>query len=127
LILWAAALAKGGSPEDIPWKNADDMYATIDLIQVGHVPWITHTFQYSGPRPNGTCPQWMDETYELSVCDVLLLLEKQLATPDFNGHFNTFPFTEFTPEGHRVWSNLMSGDWAYKEAVRSFAQAWITF
>jgi len=49
LILWAAALAKGGSSEDVPWKNADDMYATIDSIQMGHVPWVTHTFQYSGP------------------------------------------------------------------------------
>lgn len=69
----------------------------------------------------------MDETYELSVRDVLLLLEKQLATSDFNGHFDTFPFTEFTPEGHRVWSNLMSGDWAYKEGVCSSVWALVTY
>jgi hypothetical protein len=90
LTLWAAALVKGGILGGVPWKNADDMYATINSIQVGDVPWITHTFQYSGPRPNGSCPQWMDETCDLSEHNVLLLLEKQLAMSDFNGHFNAF-------------------------------------
>lgn len=127
MTLWAAALVKGGFLGGIPWKNADDMYATINSIQVEDVPWITHTFQYSGPQPDGSCPQWMGDTYELSVRNVLLLLEKQLATSDFNGHFDAFSFTEFTPEGHRVWSNLMSGDWTYQEVVRSFIWALVTY
>jgi len=93
------------------------MYATIDSIRAGETPWTTHMFQYTGPRPNGTVPQWMDQTYELNTCDVLQVIERQLADPDFKDHCDYSPYMEFQPDGSRVWSNLMSGDWAYSEAV----------
>ena len=50
----------------------------------------------------------MEETYELNTQDVLLVLEHQLATTDFNGQSNYTPYQEFNPEGDCVYANLMS-------------------
>jgi hypothetical protein len=62
----------------------------------------------------------MEETYELNARDVVTVLEHQLATPDFNGRSNYAPYQEFNPQGDRVYSNLMSGCWAFREAVNNF-------
>jgi hypothetical protein len=118
LDLWRATVIKHGSKhDDIPWHNAQDLYETIDSIQAGEAPWKTFTFSYSGPKPP-TPPRWMEETYELNTRNVLTVLEQQLATTEFDGQFETTPYREFNAQGDRVYSNLMSGHWAYREAVR---------
>lgn len=117
LELWQATLLKAGSSEKVPWKSAEELYATIDAIQAGGAPWTTHTFQYNGPKPTGAVPAWMTETYELSVRNVQNVLEGQLADRDFNGRCDYTPYKEFDSQGDRVWSNLLSGEWAYQEAV----------
>ncbi|KAJ7800645.1 hypothetical protein B0H14DRAFT_3092576 [Mycena olivaceomarginata] len=97
LDLWAAQILKYG--EDIPWKNAAELYSTIDSIQHGDAPW-----------------KWMMQTYELCTRDVRAVLHTQLTTTDFKGQFNYTPYRQFNGKGRRVWSNLMSGDWAWKQA-----------
>ena len=62
----------------------------------------------------------MEQEYELNTRDVLAMVEQQLATPEFDGSFDYTPYQEFGPDGKCVWSNLMSGHWAWKEVVRSF-------
>ena len=120
LDLWRATVIKHGLKHgldaDVPWHDAHDLYETIDMIQAGAAPWKTHTFSYSGPKP-ATPPQWMEETYELNTRDVLVVLEQQLATTEFDGQFESTPYQEFNAQGDRVYSNLMSGHWAYREAV----------
>lgn len=37
LDMWAAQIFKYG--DEIPWKNPNEMYATIDAIQHGECPW----------------------------------------------------------------------------------------
>jgi len=101
----------------VPWKSAKELYATIDSIQAGSAPWTTHTFQYNGPKPAGAVPTWMTETYELSVRNVLHVVEGQLAEEEFDGRCDYTPYKEFDSQGNRVWSNLLSGEWAYREAV----------
>jgi hypothetical protein len=54
----------------------------------------------------------MEETYELNARDALLVLEQQLATPDFDGQNDYVPYQEFDAQGDRIYSNLMSGRWA---------------
>ncbi|KIM37067.1 hypothetical protein M413DRAFT_423911 [Hebeloma cylindrosporum] len=58
----------------------------------------------------------MTETYELCTRDSRILLHHQLATTDFAGTFNPKPYRQFDHTGNRVWSDLMSGDWAWDEA-----------
>lgn len=100
----------------IPWRNARDLYATIDSIKAGSVGWKTYKFRYHGPKPS-TPPQWMEETYELNTRDVLTLLEQQLQTPEFDGKIEYSPYEEYNSAGDRVYSNLMSAAWANREAV----------
>jgi hypothetical protein len=106
--------------ETVPWKLAKELYTTIDSIQDGIAPWSTYTFTYNGPKPAGSVPAWMTETYELNAWNVLHVLESQLADRDFNGLCDYIPYKEFDPQGNQVWSNLLSGEWAYREAVSSW-------
>ena len=123
LELWRAAVIKherkhgNSETEDIPWKNAQELYKTLDLIKAGDVSWKTFKLSYTGPKPQ-TPPRWMEETYELNARDVLVTLEQQLGTTEFDGQIETMPYEEYDHAGHRVLSNLMSGYWANREAVR---------
>ncbi len=110
--------ADHNSCDGVPWKSAAEMYATIDSIPVGGVGWTTYQLSYSGPQPTGILPRWMQETYELNVRDVLSVFEGQLALKEFDGEFEYTPYEEYDKKGSRVYSNLMSGNWAFREAVR---------
>jgi len=116
LDLWRAAKIKESRNGDIPWGNADDLYNTINSIQAGHAPWRSYKFRYTGPKPQ-TPPQWMNETYDLNLRDVLIVLEQQLATTGFDSKFDYAPYQEYDPNHDRVYSNLMSGAWAFDEAA----------
>ena len=131
LDLWRATVIKHESShtvstEDVPWSNADSLYETIDAIQDGDAPWKCFKFSYTGPKPL-TPPAWMEESYELNTRDVLLVLEQQLAASEFDGEIDYIPYREFTAKGDRIYSNLMSGHWAYREAVRVHICLYISY
>ncbi|KAI9432273.1 hypothetical protein H4582DRAFT_1793839, partial [Lactarius indigo] len=111
LNLWSATSIKHGTTISAPWRNAKEMYATIDSIKIGSLPFKAFAFQYTGPKLT-VPPCWMEEVYELNTRDVLDVIQEQLATPDFRGQFNYVPYKEFNGKGERMWSNLMSGQWA---------------
>ena len=117
LDIWAASLLEHGG--NIPFKNAKDLWATIDKIQQGDCPWKTYTIRYTGPLPENA-PAWMLEEFELCFRDSRKLLQQQLRTPDFKNHFHRSPYFQFNAQGERVWSNMMSGDWAFAQAVCKF-------
>lgn len=119
LDLWLAATLKAGSKTPLPWSSAEEMYATIDSIQEGDIPFKTIYFKYSGTIPPNP-PHWMIETYELCTRDSRILSHNQLATSDFFDMFNYKPYRQFDHTGDRIWSNLMSGDWAWNEAVSTY-------
>ena len=113
--MWAATLLQqGGSP---PWSNAQEMYQTIDEIQHGDAPWRTIHIRYRGPVPAGVPPKWMTVDYELCVRDTRQVLHHQLSTLDFCDKIDYQPYRQFNNTGKRVYSNLMSGDWAWDQAV----------
>jgi hypothetical protein len=116
LDLWMAANIKAGGDERVPWSSAEDMYATIDAIQAGNAPWKTITFWYNGPC-SANLPKWMLETYELCTRNSRLVLHQQLATTDFADKIDYVPYCQFKSNGDRIWSNLMSADWAWAQAV----------
>ena len=115
LDLWAAIVSEFG--RDAPWKSRDELYASIDAIQNGDAPWKVHRIQYRGPRPPGTPPKWMSQTYELYTRDSRLLLHEQLRTTHFKDKINLSPYRQFGGDKQRIWSNLMSADWAWNQAV----------
>ncbi|KAF7977691.1 hypothetical protein HWV62_2942 [Athelia sp. TMB] len=114
LDIWAASLLPFGA--DTPWKNADELYSTIDVIQLGDAPWKTVKVRYTGPLPAGQPPKWMTETYEFCFRNTRQVLHQQLASPNFKSKTHYVPYRQFNPQKRRVYSNLMSGDWAWKQA-----------
>lgn len=118
LDMWAASvLEHQGS---ILWANSQEMYDTIDSIQHGDALWKVYSIRYQGPLPAGTPPKWMTETYELCTRDTRQVLHNQLAGSDFKDKINYMPYRQFNSDGKRVWTNLMSGDWSWKQCVRNF-------
>ncbi|KDQ60528.1 hypothetical protein JAAARDRAFT_191902 [Jaapia argillacea MUCL 33604] len=111
---WAAALLK--HEDFLPWTSVQELYETIDNIQMGNTPWKTYKIHYEGPLPPET-PKWMTETYKLVTRDALQLIQNQLLTTDFKKDVTPVPYQQFDKEGQQVWSNLMSGDWAYKQVT----------
>ncbi|KAF7436245.1 hypothetical protein PC9H_003074 [Pleurotus ostreatus] len=113
LELWAAEVEKSNS--ESPWKNADDLFSTIDAIQEGANPWVSVPFHYHGTLPPNP-PKWMTDTYELCMRNILSVLCEQISCTSFNGHYDYVPYRQFNCSGDRVWTNLMSGEWAAKQA-----------
>ena len=98
------------------WRSAMELYDSIEKIQHGSAPWKTYSFRYLGPLPP-LPPQWMTCTYELCTCDTRQVLQHQFANPDFKDKINYTPYKQFNKSRKRVWSNFMSGDWAWRQAV----------
>jgi hypothetical protein len=117
LDIWAATVSGTA-----PWKSSKQLYATIDAIKLGDSPWKTYTVRYQGPLPTGTAPKWMTQTYELCARDSRQVLLHQLKTTQFTkDKINLSPYRQFDSNHQRTWSNLMSADWAWTQAVRSYA------
>ncbi|KAH9014753.1 hypothetical protein EDB85DRAFT_2076425 [Lactarius pseudohatsudake] len=120
LDLWRATVMRYQTDHDscngVPWRSAAEMYGTIDSISAGGVAWTTYQLSYSGPQPTGTLPRWMQDTYELNVRNVLSVFEEQLASKEFEGKFEYTPYEEYDKKGSHIYSNLMSGNWAFREA-----------
>ena len=55
--------------------------------------------------------------YKVWSRDVCLLMPGQFANTDFNGEIDYAPLQKFGPIGKWEWSDLMTENWAWKEAV----------
>jgi hypothetical protein len=62
-------------------------------------------------------PKWMTQTYELCVCNTHQVLHHQFLTLDLKDKINLILYWQFNKTGKRVFTNLMSGKWAWKQAV----------
>ncbi|KAJ6617037.1 hypothetical protein B0H10DRAFT_1948719 [Mycena sp. CBHHK59/15] len=78
--------------------------------------WKSYGMRYTGPLPPGTPPKWMTQTYEVCTRNLRDVLHHQLETSSLKDHVDMIPYRQFNHSRHRVWSNLMSGDWAWKQA-----------
>ncbi|KAF9487940.1 hypothetical protein BDN71DRAFT_1485194 [Pleurotus eryngii] len=108
-----AALYPGQDP---PFANHDDLYATIDSVKHGDTSWKSFSVLYNGKVDLTTNPAcWMTETYEVWYRDPLAIMEKQLANPDFRYEIDYAPKLVHA-NGTRQYTDLMSGNWAWREA-----------
>lgn len=115
--IWAATVARHG--EDPPFTNHRHLQAKIDSISLGHVPWQSFTCSYQGELPQITNPpDWMKKKHNVWFRDPRQVVHNILSNPDFNGQIDYIPFQEFG-DGKRQWSDFMSGDWPWKQAVSS--------
>jgi Plavaka transposase len=128
LSLWNALLPEEADP---PFISHNDIYSRIDEIKHGDVKWQSMTAAYQ-PQANlhgDGLPSWMTTTYDVWFQDPRKLLHNQLANRDFDGDFDYSPRQIFNEMNKRVWSDFMTGCWAWDQAVRtqSYCQFWKSF
>lgn len=115
--IWASISAD----QDPPFIDHKDLYHTIDNIKLGDVPWKSFSVSYCGDveaEREGEDPPWMRSEFEVWFRDPLTVLENQLMNPSFNHKFHAAPYHDYNQDGKRVCSDVMSGNWAWKQAVR---------
>lgn len=118
LLLWHATLAGNGLCA--PFKDHNDLYNTIDATLVGGVPWESAIIDYKGPRPsNRPQPPWMSDEYEIYFKNPRVLVQDMISNPGFANEFDYAPYHEYF-DGVHHFQNMMSGNWAWRQAVRPF-------
>jgi hypothetical protein len=116
LDLWAASLFK--HDDHPPFANHKDLYSTIDATPRGDVPWQSFSVSFTGAIPDGEVPPWMNANYDVWFRDPRTVIQNMVGNPDFDGEIDYAPIRQFEANGERRFKDFMSGDWAWKQAVR---------
>jgi len=114
LELWAACLAI--TDIEPPFWKATHLYNSIDSTPLGDVTWESFALQYNGHQPVENTPSWMQAEYDVWFRDPCTLIHNLLSNPDFKSGFDYVPYQEYAAGVHR-FQDMMSGNWAWKQAV----------
>ena len=116
--LWAATLLKHN--DFPPFADHRDLYAAIDSIPLGDVKWEAFSCMYTGEKPDGDYPSWMDGSYDVWYRDPRQVVCNMLANPAYSAEMDYRPYREYSTNGdERQWRDFMSGDWAWDQAVHT--------
>jgi hypothetical protein len=117
--IWAAHQQMRYDDDDStpPFSNAQDLYNVIDGTELGDVPWQAISVKYNGDVPTNA-PKWMSDSFEVWFRDPLEVMEGQIGNRDFGpDEMDYAPKQVYSKTGKRQFSDLMSGDWAWNQAV----------
>ncbi|KAH8979767.1 hypothetical protein EDB86DRAFT_3088545 [Lactarius hatsudake] len=112
--LWTASLTVHGDKP--PFSDAKHMYKTIDSTPLGGVAWESFSLQYNGIQPGEIVLPWMQADYDVWFRDPHTLVNDLLSNPDFKSDFDYTPFQEYMTDGVHRFQDLMSENWAWKQA-----------
>uniref|UniRef100_A0A8H8CQQ1 C2H2-type domain-containing protein n=1 Tax=Psilocybe cubensis TaxID=181762 RepID=A0A8H8CQQ1_PSICU len=102
--------------QDPPFANHSDLYACIDSIKQGDIPWTSFSVTYNGKIPeDGPVPEWMMQKYEVWFRNPLHVLEQQIGNPTYVGNIDYAP-KRYYRNGKCRYRNLMSGQWVWQQA-----------
>ena len=108
---------EGLEPIDPPFNSARHMQSVIDSILLGDVPWEGFKVMYDGEVPEHNAPSWMKNTYDVWFRNPLEVMEAQIGNCDFKGKIDYAPKQVLGKDGKRQFTDLMSGDWSWEQAV----------
>ncbi|KAI9434179.1 hypothetical protein H4582DRAFT_2081203 [Lactarius indigo] len=114
LEIWAQSLAEANQPA--PFKSHEHMHAKIDASVLGDVPWQCFVVNLSADVDDHS-PEWMRASYEVWYRDPDVVVTNMLSNPDFAGQFDLRPYINLDARGKRRWSNVMSGNIAWRHSV----------
>lgn len=106
------------SSGNAPFASHNEMYEAIDSLSAGDVPWQSFSLSHDDDNAaGGIQPQWMSDSHEIFYRDPHLVIQQMLARPDFHNSLDFAPY-EVTDQNDCVqYDNLMSGTWAWEQAV----------
>ena len=117
LSLWQATLLH----DDGPFRDHQDLYSTIDATRVGGIKWESFTLFYNQEDSSNSAsrPSWMNDEYVVWFRDPQALIKEIISNPGFATKFDYAPYHEYVNGVHQ-YQNLMSGNWAWHQAVCCF-------
>ena len=104
-----------------PFSSARDLYNTIDSMEVGDVAWQAFSVEFDGEISGDEIPPWKKKSYEVWFRDPLKIVEAQIANKDYARKMDYVPKQMFSRAEKRQYSDFMSGNWAWEQAVRCFS------
>ncbi|KAI0070102.1 hypothetical protein K474DRAFT_1609307 [Panus rudis PR-1116 ss-1] len=117
---WAETLLDhDGEP---PFADHNDLFSVIDEIKHGDAPWSSFSVSYDGDVPEQNVPSWMKKEYEVWYRDPRTVAHNILKNPAFKESFDYVPFQEYDASGKRRLQNLMSANWAWRQADKIIAE-----
>lgn len=119
-VLRAKNILDGHEELDPIFNSYQHLTDNIDDIEhgIGCTGWTSFSVRWNGPITPDS-PSWKRQRYIVHTRDPLAVIKAMCASADFNGSWHTRPFKEFTHDGTRVFADLLSGHWAWKQAVSS--------
>lgn len=112
LRIWASHGTEGP-----PFTDKDDLYRTIDAIELGDAPWESFSLSYDGDLADSDNTPWKREEYTVWMRDPRQIMHNQLGNQDFAKEMDYAPKHVCDEDGKRQYGDFMSGDWAWRQAV----------
>ena len=113
--IWAAH--EKGTP---PFASHKELYNLIDDISPEET-WqclsATHIDAAGLVDGDSSVPTWKRGTYDMWIRDPKALLQKQLSNPEMKDFIDYAPHQVFGNNHQRVWSDFMTGNWAWEQCV----------
>ena len=98
-------------------ENRETLFALIDSIKDGNVPWDSFSVRYNGDLPSGQeIPPWMLQDHEVWFRDVGTAMEEIIGNRELARVMDYAPKRIFQ-DGKRQYKDMMSGNWAWNQAV----------
>ncbi|KAI0081502.1 hypothetical protein K474DRAFT_1682054 [Panus rudis PR-1116 ss-1] len=117
---WAETLLK--HDDEPPYADHNDLFSVINEIKHGDAPWHSFSATYGGNVPQQNAPSWMKKEYEVWYRDPRTVAHNILKNPAFKDSFDYVPLQEYDTSEKRRLQNLMSANWAWRQADRIVAE-----
>ncbi|THH00392.1 hypothetical protein EW026_g2107 [Hermanssonia centrifuga] len=92
------------------------MHNVIDSIPLGNAPWKCFSVKYTGEIPQHNPSTWMSQVHEIYYRDPDTVIRQMLDNPKFADGFDPIPRNAFDAKGKQVFSDFMTGNWAWRQA-----------
>ena len=102
-----------------PFNSHTDLHNSIDAIQHGEAPWRCLETQPPANLP-ADAPLWQTRQYDIWYRDPKQVIANILKNPDFKDDIDYAPYELRGPNGKRRWTNFLSGNFSWRQAVSSF-------
>lgn len=116
--LWTAAAREKDPEAQPPFTNHQDLLHTIDSSASENARWQSFSLNYKCPPiEHDDAPSWKLAEYEVWFRDARTMVADILKNKSFMGELDCSPYKEYDSNGKRRYKDMMSGDWAWNQAV----------
>lgn len=114
--LWYLDVQRRFNGASAPFSKHTYLLETIDAIKAGGAPWQCFETEVKENLPPNA-PEWQKASYQVWYRDPDTVISNILSNPDFAHDFDPAPYVHIHKNRKCRWSDVMSGNFAYRHAV----------